>query len=138
MTSEQHEPEVTESSPKETAAKADWQEAFDHAVKAAREAFNAAAEATAEILRQGGKLAEQTVDEAQRTIVITLGEGTIKSLDKMVAAGVYKTRAEAIRALIHQGLEVSGDLLARIDQVESQIEDLRAKMREIPLEGKQE
>jgi Arc/MetJ-type ribon-helix-helix transcriptional regulator len=138
MTSEQHEPEVTESSPNEMTAKADWQDAFDHAVKAAREAFNAAAEATAEILRQGGKLAEQTVDEAQRTIVVTLGEETIKSLDKMVAAGVYKTRAEAIRALIHQGLDASGDLLARIDQVESQIADLRAKMREIPLEDKPE
>jgi Arc/MetJ-type ribon-helix-helix transcriptional regulator len=134
MTNEKREPEVTEPTPKESAARTEWQEAFDHAIKAAREAFSAAAEATSEILRQGGKLAEQTVDEAQRTVVVTLDDGTIRSLDKMVAANVYKTRAEAIRALIHQGLEMSGDLLARIDQVEGQIAELRAKMREIPLE----
>lgn len=137
MTNEKPE-EVTEPTAKEPALKADWQDAFDHAVKAAREAFNAAAEATAEILRQGGKLAEQTMDEAQRTIVVTLEEDTIKALDKMVAAGVYKTRAEAIRGLIREGLRVSGDLLARIDEVESQIAELRAKMREIPTEGEQE
>ena len=76
------------------------------------------------------------MDEAQRTIVVTLDESTVKSLDKMVAAGVYKTRAEAIRALVRQGLDVSGDLLARIDQVEAQISDLRTKMRDIPLEDK--
>ena len=134
MTDEKREPEVSEPTPRESTARTEWQEAFDHAIKAAREAFSAAAEATSEILRQGGKLAEQTVDEAQRTVVVTLDEGTIKSLDKMVAANVYKTRAEAIRSLIHQGLEVSGDLLARIDQVEGQIAELRAKMREIPLE----
>lgn len=134
MTKETQEPEVTEPSPKESGVRTEWQEAFEHAVKAAREAFNAAAEATSEILRQGGKLAEQTMDEAQRTIVITLEEETIKSLDKMVTAGLYKTRAEAIRALIRQGLNVSGDLLARIDQVEAQITELRTKMRDIPLE----
>lgn len=137
MTDEKREPEVSEPTPRESTARTEWQEAFDHAIKAAREAFSAAAEATSEILRQGGKLAEQTVDEAQRTVVVTLDEGTIKSLDKMVAANVYKTRAEAIRSLIHQGLEVSGDLLARIDQVEGQIAELRAKMREIPLEDEQ-
>jgi Arc/MetJ-type ribon-helix-helix transcriptional regulator len=138
MTDEKREPEVTEPTPKESTGRTEWQEAFDHAIKAAREAFSAAAEATSEILRQGGKLAEQTVDEAQRTVVVTLHEETIKSLDKMVAAGVYKTRAEAIRGLIHQGLEASGDLLARIDQVEAQITELRAKMREIPLQDEQE
>jgi len=47
--------EVVEKTP--VNAGADWKEAFEHAVKAAREAFNAAAEATAEMLRQGGKLA---------------------------------------------------------------------------------
>jgi Arc/MetJ-type ribon-helix-helix transcriptional regulator len=138
MTNEKLEQEVTEPTPQESTARADWQAAFDHAVKAAREAFNAAAEATAEILRQGGKLAEQTMDEAQRTIVVTLDDETIKALDKMVAARVYKTRAEAIRGLIDEGLRASGDLLARIDEVEAQIADLRAKMREIPLESKDE
>jgi Arc/MetJ-type ribon-helix-helix transcriptional regulator len=138
MTNEKPEQEVTEPTPKETTARADWQAAFDHAMKAAREAFNAAAEAAGEILRQGGKLAEQTMDEAQRTLVVTLDDETVKALDKMVAAGVYKTRAEAIRGLTREGLRVSGDLLARIDEVEAQIADLRAKMREIPLEGEQE
>ena len=134
MTQETREPEVVESTPEESAA-ADWKEAFEHAVKAAKEAFNAAAEATAEMLRQGSKLAEQTMSEAQRTIVVTLDEETIKALDKMVLAGVHKSRSEAIRHLLRQGVKASGDLLARIDQVEAQIEELRSRMRDIPLEG---
>lgn len=125
--------EVVEKTPAN--AGADWKEAFEHAVKAAREAFNAAAEATAEMLRQGGKLAEHTVGEAQRTMVVALDEQTLQTLDKMVAAGLYKTRGEALRYLIQRGIESSGDLMARIEQVESQINELRAKMREIPLEG---
>ena len=80
-------PEVIEAS-------ADWKEAFDHAAKAARAAFNAAAEATAEMLRQGGKLAEQTVSEAHRTIVVTLDEETYQALDKMVSAGIHKNRGD--------------------------------------------
>jgi Arc/MetJ-type ribon-helix-helix transcriptional regulator len=126
--------DVEEKTPEVTEA-ADWREGFEHAVKAAREAFNAAAEATTEILRQGGKLAEQTMGEAQRTVVVTLDEETFKALDKMVAAGVTKNRAEAVRHLLGLGLKASGDLLSRIDKVEAQIEELRSKMREIPLEG---
>lgn len=121
--------------PEVTNASADWREAFDHASKAARAAFNAAAEATAEMLRQGGKLAEQTVSEAHRTLVVTLDEETFQALDKMVSAGIHKSRGEAARHLLQQGMKASGDLLARIDKVESKIDALRAQMREIPLEG---
>ncbi len=135
MNKETQEPEVVESTPAEATAAADWRDAFEHAVKATREAFNAAAEATAEVLRQGGKLAEQTMGEAQRTVVVTLDGETVQALDKIVSAGVHKSRADAIRHLLRQGLKASGDLLARIDQVESQIDELRNKMREIPLEG---
>jgi len=135
MTKKVREPEIVEETPAEDSPAADWKDAFEHAVKAAREAFNAAAEATAEMLRQGGKLAEQTVGEAQRTIVVTLDEEMIETLDKMVSAGVHKSRTDAIRYLLRQGIKTSGDLLARINQVETQIEDLRAKMRDIPLEN---
>ena len=135
MSKEKEQPEVKESTPPAAGPAGDWRDAFDHAVKAAREAFNAAAEATTEMLRQGGKLAEQTVTEAQRTLVVTLDEETFQTLEKMVAAGVQKNRAEAIRFLLKRGLDASGDLLARIDKVEAQIDELRSKMREIPLEG---
>lgn len=121
--------------PEVSDASADWKEAFDHAAKAARAAFNAAAEATAEMLRQGGKLAEQTVSEAHRTLVVTLDEETYQALDKMVSAGIHKNRSDAARHLLQRGMKASGDLLARIDKVEAKIDDLRAKMREIPLEG---
>ena len=135
MSKETKKPEVEESTPEVTGAAADWRDAFDHAVRAAREAFNAAAEATTEMLRQGGKLAEQTMTEAQRTMVVTLDEDTFKTLDKMVTAGIHKNRGEAARHLLKRGFEASGDLLARIDKVEAQIDELRTKMREIPLEG---
>ena len=135
MSKEKEKPEVEETKTEATSPAADWRDAVDHAVKAAREAFNAAADATTEMLRQGGKLAEHTMTEAQRTIVVTLDEDTFQTLDKMVAAGVHKSRPEAIRYLLKRGLDASGDLLARIDKVEAQIDELRTKMREIPLEG---
>jgi Arc/MetJ-type ribon-helix-helix transcriptional regulator len=115
----------------------DWREAFEHAAKAAREAFSAAADATAEMLRQGTRLAEQTVTEAHRTVVVTLDSKTVEIVDKLVAAGVHKSRQEAIRHLIQQGLKASGDLLARIDKVEAEIDALRSKMRGIPIEGEE-
>lgn len=126
--------DVEEGAPEVTEA-GDWRDGFEHAIKAAREAFSAAAEATTEVLRHGGKLAEQTMSEAQRTVVVTLDEETFTALGKMVAAGLHKSRAEAVRHLLAVGIRASGDLLSRIDKVESQIEELRAKMREIPLEG---
>lgn len=135
MTKE-NDPEVVEAPEADVAA--DWREAFEHAIKAAREVFNASAAATTQLFRQGGKLAEQTVSEAQRTILVTLDEETLNVLDKMVTAGVHKSRSEAIRHLIGQGMKASGDLLARIDKVEGEIEALRSKMRNIPLEGDDE
>ena len=134
MSEKNDKPEVVETEPQEQAA-TDWREAFDHAVNAAREAFSAAAEATAEVLRQGSKLADQTLTEAQRTVVVTLDAETITALDKLVSAGMHKNRAEAIRHLLRQGVQASGDVLARIDQVEAEIENLRKKMRDIPIEG---
>jgi Arc/MetJ-type ribon-helix-helix transcriptional regulator len=127
--------QVVEDKTPEEQGESDWREAFDHASKAAREAFNAAAEATSEILRQGGKLAEQTITEAHRTFFVTLDSQATEAVEKMVSAGIHKNRAEAIRQLINQGIKASGDVLARIDKVEAQIEELRSKMREIPIES---
>ena len=138
MTKDTGEPKVVESTSQEASCHSDWEVAFEDAVKAAREAFNASAGATAELLRHGGKLVGQTMGEAQRTLVITLDEATIRSLDKMVSAGVHKNRGDAIRFLLNRGMDASGDLLARIDKVEKQIDGLRTKMREIPLEGTEE
>jgi hypothetical protein len=128
-------PEVEEVTTEECCESSEWKEAFEHAVKATREAFTAAAEATAELLRQGGKLAEQTMGEAQRTLIVSVDAEITEVLDKMVAAGVHKSRGEAARHLIKQGITASGDMLARIDKVQTQIDELRDKMREIPLEG---
>ena len=130
--------EVADKTVNEGTASADWRDAFEHAIKAAKEAFNAATEATAEVLRQGGKLAEQTVEEAHRTVVVSLDEEIAEAVSKMVAAGIFKSRSAAIRHLIKKGINASGDLLAKIDKVEGQIEELRAKMREIPIEDADE
>jgi Arc/MetJ-type ribon-helix-helix transcriptional regulator len=138
MTKDTGEPKAVESTPEKASFHSDWEVAFEEAVKAAREAFNASAAATAELLRHGGKLVGQTMGEAQRTLVITLDEETISSLDKMVSAGVHKNRGDAIRFLLNRGMEASGDLLARIDKVEKRIDALRTKMREIPLEDTEE
>ncbi|MBC8446037.1 MAG: hypothetical protein H8D74_02435 [Chloroflexi bacterium] len=138
MTKDTGEPKTVESTAEKAPCHSDWEVAFEEAVKAAREAFGASAAATAELLRHGGKLVGQTMGEAQRTLVITLDEETISSLDKMVSAGVHKNRGGAIRFLLNRGMEASGDLLARINKVEKQIEALRTKMREIPLEGTEE
>lgn len=134
MTKEEQE-KIVEDMTQEDKGTTDWREAFDHASKAAREAFNAAAEATAEVLRQGSKMAEQTLTDAHRTFFITLDDETAKAVEKMVSAGLYKSRAEATKQLIRLGIKASGDVLARIDKVEAQIEELRSKMREIPIAG---
>jgi len=134
MPKEKEKPEVEEATTEESYASSEWKEAFEHAVKATREAFSAAAEATAELLHQGGKLAEQTMGEAQRTLIVSVDADITTVLDKMVAAGVHKNRGDAVRHLLKQGITASGDVIARIDKVQTQIDELRDKMREIPLE----
>jgi Arc/MetJ-type ribon-helix-helix transcriptional regulator len=135
MSQETGVPEVVERTPIEAGAAADWNEALEHAIKAAREAFNASAVAASEVLRQGGKLVGRTVGDAQRTVCVTLDKEALETLDKMVSAGIQKSRADAVRYLLRRGLQASGDLLAKIDKVEQEIQGLREKMREIPLEG---
>ncbi len=50
-------------------------------------------------------------------------------LERLVQAGVFRTRAEAAAYLIDEGIEAQAPLFARVDQKITEIERLRAELR---------
>ncbi len=68
-------------------------------------------------------------DTIDTTVLIRLGEAASDSLDKLVTAGVFKSRAEAAAFLIDEGIKAQGTLFQRIEERMSEIERLREELR---------
>lgn len=68
-------------------------------------------------------------DTIDTTVLIRLGEAASDSLDKLVTAGVFKSRAEAAAFLIDEGINAQGTLFQRIEERMSEIERLREELR---------
>jgi Arc/MetJ-type ribon-helix-helix transcriptional regulator len=57
-------------------------------------------------------------------------------LEQLVQAGIFKSRAEAAAFLIDEGIKTQASLFERVEQKLSEIERLRAELRGIVNEGK--
>ena len=62
-------------------------------------------------------------------VAVKLSPEAQDSLDQLVQAGVFRTRAEAAAFLIDEGIKAQAPLFERVSQKLSEIERLRAELR---------
>ncbi len=62
-------------------------------------------------------------------VAVKLSAEAQDSLDQLVMAGVFRSRAEAAAFLIDEGIKAQGPLFERVSQKLSEIERLRAELR---------
>jgi hypothetical protein len=64
-------------------------------------------------------------------VMVRVNDETLSYLDMLVEAGVCKSRSESAAFLINAGVNSSKELFGKIEDVTSQIADLRAQLREM-------
>jgi len=76
-----------------------------------------------------GKAVERAMNVRDTTVLIRLSDATSDSLDTLVSAGIFKSRAEAAAFLIDEGIKAQSSLFQRIQDKLSEIEKLRDELR---------
>ena len=62
-------------------------------------------------------------------VAVKLSQEAQDKIDQLVAAGVFRSRAEAAAFLIDEGINAQAELFGRVGQKLSEIERLRAELR---------
>ena len=87
-----------------------------------------------ESLASIGRDISRTVERAlsakdDYVVAVKLSHEAQDSLEQLVLAGVFRTRAEAAAFLIDEGIKAQSELFARVSAKLSEIERLRAELR---------
>ena len=87
-----------------------------------------------ESLASIGRDISRTVERAlsakdDYVVAVKLSHEAQDSLEQLVQAGVFRTRAEAAAFLIDEGIKAQSELFARVASKLSEIERLRAELR---------
>ena len=67
-------------------------------------------------------------------VAVKVSADAQEKLDQLVQAGVFRSRAEAAAFLIDEGVKTQSALFERVQQKLSEIERLRAELRELVIE----
>lgn len=62
-------------------------------------------------------------------VAVKVSPGTQEKVDQLVAAGIFRSRAEAAGFLIEEGIKTQSALFDRVQQKLAEIERLRAELR---------
>jgi len=69
---------------------------------------------------------------SSRVVPVRLDQETLESIDLLVELGVFKSRSEAVRALVKIGIEELNDLAVIVDACEKLFE-LERRLGDIPI-----
>ncbi len=75
------------------------------------------------------KAVELALNVRDTTVLVRLSESSSDHLDKLITAGVFKSRSEAAAFLIDEGIKAQAALFQRIEAKMSEIERLREELR---------
>ena len=75
------------------------------------------------------KAVERAMNIKDTTVVTRLNDDASEKLDLLVQAGVFKNRVEASAFLIEEGIKAQAPLFQRIQDKMTEIEKLRAELR---------
>lgn len=72
---------------------------------------------------------ERAMNVKDTTVLIRLSDASSEAIDRLVTAGVFKSRAEAAAFLIDEGIKTQSPLFQRIEDKMAEIERLREELR---------
>ncbi|HWQ36163.1 MAG TPA: hypothetical protein VNQ79_25220 [Blastocatellia bacterium] len=72
---------------------------------------------------------ERALNVRDTTVLIRLSDASSDAIDKLVTAGVFKSRAETAAFLIDEGIRAQSALFQRIEDKMAEIERLRDELR---------
>jgi Arc/MetJ-type ribon-helix-helix transcriptional regulator len=73
---------------------------------------------------------ERAVNVKDSTVILRLSDEDSDSVDTLVSAGIYKSRAEAAAFLIAEGIKAQSELFAKVNSKMEEIEKLRSELRQ--------
>ncbi len=75
------------------------------------------------------KAVERAMNVKDTTVLVRLSDEASDKLDRLVAAGVFKSRNEAASFLVEEGIKAQAGLFERIQAKLDEIERIRAELR---------
>ena len=104
--------------------KDDFKQFVDSATKAAEELGS-------EIARTAEKLVEDArVIHRQLVVSVRLDDESVRRVEQLVEAGLFRTRSEAVAFLTRSGITARHDLFQKIDAKVGEIQRLRDELKE--------
>jgi hypothetical protein len=78
-----------------------------------------------------GKAIESALAARDHVVMVRVNDDSLKALDDLVQAGIFKSRSESAAFLISEGVKAQQALFARISERISEIERLRSELKNI-------
>lgn len=75
------------------------------------------------------KAVERAINVKDTTVLVRLSDESSDKLDRLVTAGVFKSRMEAAAFMLDEGIRAQSALFQRIEDKLSEIERIRAELR---------
>lgn len=101
-----------------------------HSAHSVRDTLTRIPDALGAIGRDISRTLERAISSKDEYVVaVKVSADAHARLEKLVQAGVFRSRAEAAAFLIDEGIEAQAPLFARVEQKLAEIERLRAELR---------
>ncbi|MER3405210.1 MAG: hypothetical protein C4289_08635, partial [Chloroflexota bacterium] len=93
---------------------------------------------SAQFLASLGRTIRESINQAlegrANVLMVRVNDDTLRAIDELVQAGLFKTRSEAAAFLLHEGMKARRDILDSISETARRIEELRQQLRAIQQE----
>ena len=89
----------------------------------------------ARVFQQGGETIETAIKSAlsfrDNVIMVRVNQESLKKLDELVDAGLFKSRSESAAFLIREGIKAREDIFSRINEKINEIQKLKEELKNI-------
>jgi len=89
----------------------------------------------AKVFQQGGETIETAIKSAlsfrDNVVMVRINQESLKKMDELVDAGLFKSRSESAAFLIREGIKAREDIFNRIDKKINEIQKLKEELKDI-------
>jgi hypothetical protein len=104
---------------------------FDELTSSVKDVAQKTGEALNKATESIGKAIESALAARDKVVMVRVNDDSLKSLDALVQTGIFKSRSEAAAFLISEGVKAQAPLFERIWERITEIERLRAELKDI-------